>query len=972
MARPLDRHRPLLSGIGITSRAGTTPQNHTFVDGGTLTGLATSKADANKLMLVTALHVMAGVDSNRNFRNPSGNEKMFQGGDRWLLKVGEDIVWEPISLTSPNTIDAAAVVFDQSATVGGARFQIHDVPSHTGQRIISGTKDPVKNMAVVMVGSRSTERTGKVTVAQDRTRANGASFRNVAQVNWNRSITNGDSGSPVLVETSPGSGIFRMVGILILQDVANLQNGYVCLASTVEDELGLVFGEQLPVLDQKEQSDFDSKHYGVTTWQPIADFAGNSLSLDSTSKADKSWESGDIPATGTTHPWWKLEIGTSGATLTVRGGPDARSGFTAGSKWGFRLYVKRESDGIWRRVLSGENELIAAGFLSGADRKPVVEASFTIPLSQAEANKYGEYFEDYRKEDFEVRIDTAPLNHAPRAVVEVKPSTINVGVDVTLDGSDSSDPDGGVLVYEWEQVTAQGETALTLTGAATSIAKFTAPSDQTTLTFKLKITDAGGRTDEATVHVPVYPDGVESFDEVSGSVERAGTWTSDVLSVHRRTPRGVHYARYYVFKLAKRSRVMLTVASSLDSYMVLLRGADTNGAVIEHNDDYGLGISGHSRITRELPAGEYTIEATTNRALTIGSFNTYIQVLSPDATLSGLALNQSAYLSPAFASATSYYTTRVQRQADTLRVTPTTTHQYATVTVNGKAVRRGQQSDPIALSVGVNTITIVVTAEDGHTTKTYTIKATRATTDAPIAPPAPPISPDTPKKPAPGRSGPTPPVTPPLPPVPPPTEKKPYGPWKETGKIRGGGEMWEREEKRTRTDGTDPQFQWVDGDPPPWTEWKDTGRTQGTGQEQKKEQKRHREGFPSESETRWWPAPDPTTIPTPPRPEPPKPVPETWGPWSSWRNTGNVSGSGREREVERERTRTSNKGNTQRETTWIPDPVEPPETWGEWSDWTDTGSRRSGDGDYGEKEQSRTRTSSRGRQQTQRRWVTDE
>ena len=50
---------------------------------------------------------------------------------------------------------------------------------------------------------------------------------------------------------------------------------------------------------------------------------------------------------------------------------------------------------------------------------------------------------------------------------------------------------------------------------------------------------------------------------------------------------------------------------------------------------------------------------------------------------------------------------------------------------------------------------------------------------------------------------------------------------------------------------------------------------------------------------------------------------------------------------------------------------EPPETWGSWSAWSDTGNTRGTD-EYGEKEQSRTRTSSRGRTQTQTRWVSNE
>ncbi|UUZ47826.1 cadherin-like beta sandwich domain-containing protein [Massilia sp. B-10] len=50
----------------------------------------------------------------------------------------------------------------------------------------------------------------------------------------------------------------------------------------------------------------------------------------------------------------------------------------------------------------------------------------------------------------------------------------------------------------------------------------------------------------------------------------------------------------------------------------------------------------------------------------------------------------------------------------------------ASITVNGVAVISGNASGAIALSVGANTITTIVTAQNGTTTKTYTVTVTRA------------------------------------------------------------------------------------------------------------------------------------------------------------------------------------------------------------------------------------------------------
>ena len=59
-------------------------------------------------------------------------------------------------------------------------------------------------------------------------------------------------------------------------------------------------------------------------------------------------------------------------------------------------------------------------------------------------------------------------------------------------------------------------------------------------------------------------------------------------------------------------------------------------------------------------------------------------------------------------------------------VTPTTYVATSTQTVNGTALASGTTSAAIPLNAGSNTINIVVTAQDGVTTLTYTITVTRA------------------------------------------------------------------------------------------------------------------------------------------------------------------------------------------------------------------------------------------------------
>ena len=101
---------------------------------------------------------------------------------------------------------------------------------------------------------------------------------------------------------------------------------------------------------------------------------------------------------------------------------------------------------------------------------------------------------------------------------------------------------------------------------------------------------------------------------------------------------------------------------------------------------------------------------------------TYIP--SSDASLSNITLS-SGTLSPVFASDTTDYTVSVVNGVSSIRVTPTTTTSLITVEVNGEGVASGAQSGDITLDVGDNTITLVALAEDGLTTKTYTIIVNR-------------------------------------------------------------------------------------------------------------------------------------------------------------------------------------------------------------------------------------------------------
>ena len=143
-----------------------------------------------------------------------------------------------------------------------------------------------------------------------------------------------------------------------------------------------------------------------------------------------------------------------------------------------------------------------------------------------------------------------------------------------------------------------------------------------------------------------------------------------------------------------------------------------------------LGATGTTAFTGALNIGANVIRTVVTAADNVTTKTYTVTVTRPGstvATLSGLVLS-SVTLSPAFNSATTSYTMSVANSVTSTTVTPTRTQANATITVNGTPVNSGSASGAISLNVGTNNITVVVTAQDGSTTGTYTVVVTRAET----------------------------------------------------------------------------------------------------------------------------------------------------------------------------------------------------------------------------------------------------
>ena len=97
---------------------------------------------------------------------------------------------------------------------------------------------------------------------------------------------------------------------------------------------------------------------------------------------------------------------------------------------------------------------------------------------------------------------------------------------------------------------------------------------------------------------------------------------------------------------------------------------------------------------------------------------------SADATLSGLTLTDVNF--GTFASGTTSYSADVANSVTQTTVTPTVNHSDASYIIKLGGVTDADET--VALAVGSNVITVEVTAEDGNTTRTYTVTVTRAAT----------------------------------------------------------------------------------------------------------------------------------------------------------------------------------------------------------------------------------------------------
>ena len=125
-------------------------------------------------------------------------------------------------------------------------------------------------------------------------------------------------------------------------------------------------------------------------------------------------------------------------------------------------------------------------------------------------------------------------NAAPTANAGANQS-VNEGATVELDGSASSDPDGNIASYSWQQIDSSGY-SVSLSDSSSAQPTFTAPavSANAELTFELTVSDNDGAQDSATVTITILDNtaptanaGANQSVNEGATVELDGSASSD-------------------------------------------------------------------------------------------------------------------------------------------------------------------------------------------------------------------------------------------------------------------------------------------------------------------------------------------------------------------------------------------------------------------------------------------------------------
>ena len=744
MGSSTEEHRPLMAGLRI--HRGSTVVGVDFPGNyfGTLTGLATRHSD-RRPVLVTNLHIMA-----RDVLNPDAGVAMYQPGPRIPFLdtryiVGRNLSWIEVTEEGPNIADAALVELDSDME---ASFAVHD-PDHPQIEgvneslgtVMPGAIEPTIGMNVIIVGGTSGIIRAEVTIPSttlswtDQSE-NSYSFQNTTVLisKFGDTMQDGDSGAPVFYEESPGK--FRMVGIASAVGGGNILASN---AALVEAKLGITFGYQ-PEITTRSEENMDTP---ILTSEG---FEGQRFIINDYFQAGERLYAGDVVGIKQDSP----NRGSHPRVFKVTSPEEVRRiiGIVhtpAGKEVGDQVATTGatpEDDAHVSIVVQGVAKALSAVALGVGD--PVTPSANSGTPSG--------------KSQLVARVGAVTTNRDTYIgrCLSVTPGPNQVA-DILVDiagGYDSALPDVSVPARTaFNAPTNLQVTALTLGGRLgvtwEDPSGFDRDRDYYQVQYRENDDNAAWRPTaaiqtsfpSATIGpLPAIAHQVQVravYNDSEGINEDSSDWVAAVGTPANNLP----VANAGLDRTAD-TGVTVTLqgsATDLDGDAFTYLWGQTEGPTVTLSD------SRVARPTFTAPATPTTLRfrltvTDTHNGIDTDTVTIEVQELTPasnDATLSALGITPSSVtLVPAFTGATESYTASVDNAVANVRVTPTVNQPNATVrvsggTLNNVAVTSGQQSGPINLNVGVSTITVVVMAQDGTTTKTYTVMVTRASLPPP-------------------------------------------------------------------------------------------------------------------------------------------------------------------------------------------------------------------------------------------------
>ncbi|MEQ4487158.1 Ig-like domain-containing protein [Cohnella silvisoli] len=307
------------------------------------------------------------------------------------------------------------------------------------------------------------------------------------------------------------------------------------------------------------------------------------------------------------------------------------------------------------------------------------------------------------------------------SVDTVRPTSSIVVADTALKAGETSQ----VTITFSEAVTGFSNADLTVESGTLSAVS----SSNGGITWTATLTPAAG-INEAINIITLNNSGVSDAAGNAG----AGITQSNNYSVNTVRPTSSIVVADTVLKAGDTSQVTITFSEAVSGFSNAILTVENGTLSAVSSSNGGItwtatftpttGINDTTNIIRLDNSG--VINAAGNAGTGITQSNNYsVNTMPPSADLSGLTLS-SGTLTPAFASGTTDYTSSVGSGVLSVAITASTSDSNATMTVNGNSVVSGRASGTINLNVGSNPITVVVTAENGTTKKTYNVIVNRA------------------------------------------------------------------------------------------------------------------------------------------------------------------------------------------------------------------------------------------------------